>query len=104
MAVAGPFVRSVGTHRVSWLLNSEVSAMSSLLSCLKIYGSFTHDRTWWPMPSKRFLLFAFDCYYPTGGWNDFIGSYDSLDEASTAAKHCNYDFKQIVDIETGEKY
>jgi hypothetical protein len=33
---------------------------------------------------KRFLLFAVHNYYPGGGWNDFQGSYDTLDEATIA--------------------
>lgn len=30
---------------------------------------------------KRYLLFAGEDYYPVGGWDDFIGSFDSLGEA-----------------------
>jgi len=29
---------------------------------------------------KRYLLFAYDDYYPSGGMNDFVSSFDSLDE------------------------
>lgn len=34
--------------------------------------------------SKQFLLFAGDDYYPEGGAEDFIGSYDRLDDAIKA--------------------
>lgn len=30
---------------------------------------------------KRFLVFAFDHYYPKGGMNDFKGSFDTKEEA-----------------------
>lgn len=33
---------------------------------------------------KRFLAFAGDYYYAMGGWGDFIGSFDSLDDAKAA--------------------
>lgn len=29
---------------------------------------------------KRFLLFGFDGYYPSGGFNDLIDSYDTIDQ------------------------
>ena len=30
---------------------------------------------------KRYMLFRFSTYYPSGGWNDFVASFDTLDEA-----------------------
>lgn len=30
---------------------------------------------------KRYMLFAGNIYYPGGGMNDFVGSYDDLDRA-----------------------
>ena len=30
---------------------------------------------------KKFLLFVGDAYYPEGGWNDFVDSFDSVEEA-----------------------
>lgn len=30
---------------------------------------------------KRYLLFAGSYYYPGGGWDDFIQSFDTLEEA-----------------------
>ena len=30
---------------------------------------------------KRYLLFKCDRYYPSGGWGDFAGSFDSIAEA-----------------------
>lgn len=34
-----------------------------------------------------FLIFAGYDYYPRGGWNDFIGSFSTLQEAEEAAKN-----------------
>ncbi len=33
---------------------------------------------------KRFLVFAGSNYYPKGGWDDFRGAHDTLEEAKTA--------------------
>lgn len=33
---------------------------------------------------KRYLAFAFPTYYPGGGMTDFIGSYDTVDDAKQA--------------------
>lgn len=33
---------------------------------------------------KRFLAFGGDQYYPSGGWADFQGSFDTKDEALVA--------------------
>lgn len=60
---------------------------------------------------KRFLVFAFDQYYPCGGWGDFGGSYDSVEAA--LADRANWrspegysrsgrDHFEIVDTETGQ--
>lgn len=37
-------------------------------------------------PLSRFLLFAGQAYYPSGGWDDFAGSFLTLDEARSAAR------------------
>ncbi len=46
---------------------------------------------------KRFLLFDGDTYYPAGGWHDFAGSFDTLDEAQAEAKNRGADWFHIVD-------
>lgn len=48
---------------------------------------------------KRFLLFWGDIYYPSGGWGDFKGSYDTIEEALD--KCTKAEWYQIVDISTG---
>lgn len=35
---------------------------------------------------KRYLLFAGDNYYPSGGVNDFVMDYDTVEEAEAEAK------------------
>lgn len=52
--------------------------------------------------NKKYLVFAGQHYYPSGGWDDFISSHSSLDEATDAAKKemDAFDWWQIVDCET----
>lgn len=47
------------------------------------------------MKLKRYLVFDFPDYYPGGGWQDFEGSFDTLEEARQLS--C----RQIIDSETG---
>jgi hypothetical protein len=55
---------------------------------------------------KQFLLFACSQYYPSGGWNDLKGDFETLDEAKEEwnkyAKEKVYDWGHIVDLKTGE--
>jgi hypothetical protein len=55
----------------------------------------------------RFLVFAFDSYYPRGGWDDFQQSFKSLKEAKlnaeSLAKNTGENI-QIVDLETKEVF
>jgi hypothetical protein len=51
---------------------------------------------------KRYLLFAFDKYYPKGGWEDFIGSFDTIEECKQLSMiERFYDEYQIIDSEIG---
>jgi hypothetical protein len=49
---------------------------------------------------KRFLLFTGMGYYPRGGWSDFVGVFDSLEEAKNRGRQTNDDWYQVVDTET----
>lgn len=49
---------------------------------------------------KRFLLFEFNDYYPIGGWNDFVGSFDSIEEAKASTPK-GAENVQIVDAQSG---
>lgn len=54
---------------------------------------------------KRYALFAGHHYYPDGGWGDFCGLFDSMDEAKAftdsggaAREYSQPDWAQIVDL------
>ena len=52
---------------------------------------------------KRYLVFAFDNYYPSGGWGDFASSFDTLEEAKGFAIYLGggrADMAEVVDSET----
>lgn len=56
---------------------------------------------------KRFLLFAGDKYYPVGGADDLIGSFNDRDEAEDAGwpgwfEDSPPDWAHVFDCETGE--
>jgi hypothetical protein len=50
---------------------------------------------------KRYLVFSSACYYPGGGWEDFVGAYDTADEAFKVARdrEDDYSWSQVVDLE-----
>ena len=51
-----------------------------------------------------FILFAGQDYYPGGGWEDFVGMYESLEEAREAFYKSNddsvipYEWGHVVDL------
>lgn len=60
---------------------------------------------------KRYVLFADDTYYPSGGWYDYVSSYDTVEEAvneyrnNYVREHDNkdnpmYSWYHILDITT----
>lgn len=51
---------------------------------------------------NRFLLFSFENYYPSGGWEDFAGDYATLDEAKDARFVSRGKSAHIVDTQTGK--
>jgi hypothetical protein len=61
---------------------------------------------------RRFLLFGGSNYYPSGGWDDFMESFDSVEDAAKVAKsrgrsHSNalewIDWAHVVDSTTFQK-
>lgn len=52
---------------------------------------------------KRFLLFCGSHYYPGGGWNDFVGSFDAVADAYAEARSLNQDWYHVVDSTIGEQ-
>jgi hypothetical protein len=52
----------------------------------------------------RYLLFAGCQYYPSGGWDDFKGSFDTIDEAKEQIKILDIeDWWHIVDLDNLER-
>lgn len=54
-------------------------------------------------PLKRFLVFAYFCYYPNGGISDLRGSADDLKIAQAFAATFDGDIVEIIDSHTGER-
>lgn len=55
---------------------------------------------------KRYLAFGNSCYYPAGGWDDFIGDFDTITDAFDACKKkCNdqYEWWHVIDRDTKEE-
>lgn len=48
---------------------------------------------------RRYLLFAGGHYYPNGGWNDFVESFDNLDQAKAVGLKLREDWYHIFDTE-----
>lgn len=56
---------------------------------------------------KRYALFCCNRYYPSGGFDDLEGTYDTVDDARTAAAKwepgCGCGHWNVVDLTTGQK-
>ncbi|WP_034299021.1 hypothetical protein [Herbaspirillum sp. RV1423] len=50
---------------------------------------------------KRYAVFAGPYYYPAGGWDDFVGFIDALDEVATALPDHVVDWWHVVDLTLG---
>ena len=46
---------------------------------------------------KRYIVFTFEGYYPSGGMNDSSGSFDSIEECKEHIKKQEYSYNQIYD-------
>lgn len=53
---------------------------------------------------KRYLLFGFDRYYPRGGMNDLIQSFNNAKDITLTSTDIWYANFQIFDTVTKEKY
>jgi hypothetical protein len=52
------------------------------------------------MKIKRFLLFAGEKYYPRGGYGDYIGSFDSIEDADKELQEISlHEAGELSDIE-----
>lgn len=52
------------------------------------------------MEKKRFILFGFNSYYPSGGMRDAITSFDDREELIEKHSKYNCDYFNILDTET----
>lgn len=56
---------------------------------------------------SRFLVFRGEDYYPSGGWKDLVGRFETLDEALAEAQQVgdgysgDDDWSQVVDLDEG---
>jgi len=51
---------------------------------------------------KRYIIFAFDTYYPAGGSYDIVAHIDDSEQAIEKANNCTTDNSQVYDCETEE--
>lgn len=58
---------------------------------------------------RQYLVFIYESYYPEGGWNDFCGDFDTVEEAkqfvqqqARGKNHHIVDWKEGVKIEVLE--
>ena len=54
------------------------------------------------MSNKRFMLFAGRNYYPSGGMDDYVGSFDTV--AQAISNIGSKDWMHVLDSKTGEVY
>lgn len=52
------------------------------------------------LDKKRYILFGFYTYYPCGGMDDAIMSFDTLEELIENSSYCWYDYYNILDTES----
>lgn len=52
---------------------------------------------------KRYALFSGDYYYPTGGWDDLVDTFDTLEEALAAHTVEEYTWFHVIDLTSGEE-
>jgi hypothetical protein len=48
----------------------------------------------------RYLVFGGMMYYPSGGWDDYQNSFDSMDDAEYWLSTHTFDWWHIIDIVT----
>ena len=55
---------------------------------------------------KKFMLFGYDAYYPSGGWGDFMGDFDNVEDARAHIdkQKCRRDDYDLINTETKEDH
>lgn len=56
------------------------------------------------MIMKRFIVFRYDCYYPSGGMNDVVKDFDEATDAIHYLENTrnDYDYSQVFDRLSGK--
>lgn len=52
------------------------------------------------MPIKKYVVFGYNQYYPSGGMEDMIGSVDTKEELRELTKQNRFDVYDVVDRDT----
>lgn len=52
---------------------------------------------------KKYLAFCWDQYYPSGGWQDFVGIFDNKEDALKELIRRKPDNSQIVVMDFNEE-
>ncbi len=52
---------------------------------------------------KKYLAFCWDQYYPSGGWQDFVGMFDTKEEALKELIQRKPDHSQVVEVNINER-
>ena len=50
----------------------------------------------------RYILFAYEGYYPCGGSEDVIARSDSLEVLTTIKEATSHDYYEVLDLDTGD--
>jgi len=53
---------------------------------------------------KRFMIFAGENYYPSGGMNDFVGEFDTISQCIIRLSKRRADWWNILDTQTKQVY
>lgn len=57
------------------------------------------------MEKRRFILFGWDTYYPCGGINDIVATFEEEEyEEMKSTWYGEYDYFQVFDTETFKTY
>jgi len=52
---------------------------------------------------KKFIVFGYDQYYPSGALLDIQGDFDTLEEAKDYINNNRWDFNDVIDRDTWEE-
>ncbi|ASA22647.1 hypothetical protein [Paenibacillus donghaensis] len=53
---------------------------------------------------NRYILFGFDAYYPSGGLNDIVTAFNTIEDVKRVVNDCDYQYYQILDMKNGAQY